>query len=139
MSLLLRLEHIFEKNEDPVLSKSVTVNLKKLFASFELSSIRETTLGANQWLSENDKLTFNVDSTLEDVAKNQTLGEEAQETLWENGWKTWIDNQCETNDIDNPLEKMHGDQQSGTNIMDEFQVTLEPMQIRTFIVEIKRY
>ncbi|ERL87070.1 hypothetical protein D910_04471 [Dendroctonus ponderosae] len=48
---LLRLEHIFEKNEDPELSSPVTVNLQELFSGFVVRKAVETTLGANRELA----------------------------------------------------------------------------------------
>ena len=48
---LLRLEHFYQLNEDPVLSKPVTVDLKDLFTSFTITGIQELTLGANQDVS----------------------------------------------------------------------------------------
>lgn len=55
-TVLLRLEHIFEVGEAMQLSQPVEVNIKDLFTSFTITSIRETTLGANQWLEDNNPL-----------------------------------------------------------------------------------
>lgn len=93
-SLLLRLEHILEKGEDAELSQPVTVNLEALFAPFTVSSIRETTLGANQWLEDNTRLIWTDESGISSTTRQPT------------------------DDIPN--------------------VVLEPMQIRTFIIEINR-
>ncbi|XP_067010796.2 lysosomal alpha-mannosidase isoform X2 [Anabrus simplex] len=60
-TLLLRLEHILEKGEDPQLSKSVTVDLQKLFAPFSLLSAEEMSLGANQPLSEVHRLSWRIE------------------------------------------------------------------------------
>ncbi|XP_012260438.2 lysosomal alpha-mannosidase isoform X2 [Athalia rosae] len=54
--LLLRLEHIFEVGEDTRFSHPVEVNIKDLFSFFAVTSIRETTLGGNQWLEDADRL-----------------------------------------------------------------------------------
>ncbi|KRT79202.1 glycoside hydrolase, partial [Oryctes borbonicus] len=43
-SILLRLEHVLEKNEDPTLSETVTVNLDGLFSYFDITNIQEMTL-----------------------------------------------------------------------------------------------
>ncbi|XP_049791934.1 lysosomal alpha-mannosidase-like [Schistocerca nitens] len=93
-SLLLRLEHILEKGEDTELSQPATVNLEALFTPFDVSSIRETTLGANQWLEDNTRL------------------------IWTDETGTASSTRQPTDDIPN--------------------VVLEPMQIRTFIIEINR-
>ncbi|KAK2580291.1 hypothetical protein KPH14_012534 [Odynerus spinipes] len=55
-TVLLRLEHIFEVGEAMQLSQPVEVNIKDLFSSFTIKSIRETTLGANQWLENNHRM-----------------------------------------------------------------------------------
>jgi lysosomal alpha-mannosidase len=70
-TFLLRLEHIYEKNEHPVFSKPATVNLQDLFKPFSIVSARETTLGGNQWLSESHRFEWesesnDIDSTLDD-------------------------------------------------------------------------
>ncbi|XP_063226460.1 lysosomal alpha-mannosidase-like isoform X2 [Bacillus rossius redtenbacheri] len=94
-SLLVRLEHILEQTDDSVLSKPVTVNLQDLFSPFTIVSARETTLGANQWLEDLDRLSWKKESN--DI--NADYKEERQH------WKPPV-------------------------------VTLSPMQIRTFIVDI---
>ncbi|KAL1517915.1 hypothetical protein ABEB36_001615 [Hypothenemus hampei] len=55
---LLRLEHNFEPDLDPILSRSVTIDLEDLFTTFDIEEIHETTLGGNQWLEENERLAF---------------------------------------------------------------------------------
>ncbi|PSN50204.1 Lysosomal alpha-mannosidase [Blattella germanica] len=54
--LLLRLEHIMEKDEDPELSKPVNVNLQDLFNTFTITEIHETNLAGNQWKEDMDRL-----------------------------------------------------------------------------------
>ncbi|CAH0387767.1 unnamed protein product [Bemisia tabaci] len=54
-SLLLRLEHIYQKDEDPI-NNATTVDLQKLFKPFRINSVKETTLGANQWSEESSRL-----------------------------------------------------------------------------------
>ncbi|KAH9491893.1 Lysosomal alpha-mannosidase [Bulinus truncatus] len=60
---LLRLEHVFEEGEHPVLSLPAEVSLENLFKPFEIVSAVETTLGGNfipgdlkrlQWKAFND-------------------------------------------------------------------------------------
>uniref|UniRef100_A0A914Z8Z9 Alpha-mannosidase n=1 Tax=Panagrolaimus superbus TaxID=310955 RepID=A0A914Z8Z9_9BILA len=50
-TLLIRLEHIFAKNEDSVLSNPATVDLTTLFKQFKIVSAQELTLGANMVVS----------------------------------------------------------------------------------------
>ncbi|KAJ8915809.1 hypothetical protein NQ315_004621 [Exocentrus adspersus] len=51
-SYLLRLEHIFEAQDDSLLSNIATIKTSDLFAKFEIEEISETTLGANEWLKD---------------------------------------------------------------------------------------
>nr|CAD7590765.1 unnamed protein product [Timema genevievae] len=97
-SLLLRLEHTLEKTDDPLLSKPITVYLQKLFSPFTIVSARETTLGANQWLKDLDRLVWQVESN------------EVFETFSEK--PKYQDN------------------------IDPMTITLTPMQIRTFILDV---
>jgi lysosomal alpha-mannosidase len=94
VSFLLRLEHVFEKGEDEVLSQPAVVNLRDLFTSFEITTVQETTLGANQWLEQNNRLQFS------------TKKNEKRATL--------------------------------VQALDDYQITLNPMQIRTFVIEFKK-
>ncbi|KAK2157561.1 hypothetical protein NP493_1871g00000, partial [Ridgeia piscesae] len=57
---LLRLEHFYETNEDARLSKPATVSLKGLFSTFEVRSVEELTLAANQLLKDAKRLHWNV-------------------------------------------------------------------------------
>ena len=47
-SMILRLSHLFEVDEDPVLSQPVTVQLDQLFARVNINACTETTVTANQ-------------------------------------------------------------------------------------------
>lgn len=46
--VVLRLMHTFEVDEHPTLSRPVTVDLSKLFSVFQLVTVKELTLTANQ-------------------------------------------------------------------------------------------
>ncbi|XP_055550779.1 lysosomal alpha-mannosidase-like [Wyeomyia smithii] len=95
---LVRFEHLLEKNEDPLYSSQVTINLKTLFSAFDIYSIRETTLGGNQWKEDKSRLKFYADPVPQ-------LEEPASQSA-----------------------PQHDD----SNV-----VTLGPMEIRTFIMEMK--
>ncbi|XP_018323399.1 lysosomal alpha-mannosidase-like isoform X2 [Agrilus planipennis] len=99
-SFLLRLEHVFEVNEDPHWSSNQIVDLNDIFTSFEITSIEETTLGANQLLKENERLYFT---------------RETNECRFD--WKN-------ANKIYDATKKL--------------KIELMPMQIRTFIIDIKK-
>ncbi|XP_968354.2 lysosomal alpha-mannosidase [Tribolium castaneum] len=55
-TLLVRLEHVLEKNEDENLSKEVTVDLSDLFVAFTVQELKETTLAGNIPIEENVRL-----------------------------------------------------------------------------------
>ncbi|XP_064633968.1 lysosomal alpha-mannosidase-like [Lineus longissimus] len=97
-TFLLRLEHFYEKNEHPTLSKNVTFSLKGLFKPFEIQSIDELTLGANQKLEYSHRLKWRY---------NRSTGS-------------------------SDAENTHKTEQ----YKDKFDITLTPMQIRTFQVSI---
>jgi lysosomal alpha-mannosidase len=54
--LLLRLEHVLEKDEDANLSKEVTVDLSDLFTAFTVDELQEMTLAGNIPIEENVRL-----------------------------------------------------------------------------------
>jgi Glycosyl hydrolases family 38 C-terminal domain/Alpha mannosidase middle domain/Glycosyl hydrolases family 38 C-terminal beta sandwich domain len=62
-TLLLRVAHAYEVNEDPTLSQQATVNLANIFtpaSGIVFSSCYETTLTGNQPLATAPKITYNV-------------------------------------------------------------------------------
>lgn len=54
--ILLRIEHLFEANENENLSKEVEIELGDLFTNFEVKGIEEMTLGGNVHLSQAERL-----------------------------------------------------------------------------------
>ncbi|XP_033225120.1 lysosomal alpha-mannosidase-like [Belonocnema kinseyi] len=70
-SVLLRIEHLFESDESVELSTPVTINIQDLFADFTITSVRETTLGGNQWLEDSDRLKWVPDEDY--VVKNNYI------------------------------------------------------------------
>ena len=54
--ILVRFEHFYESEDKNELSKATEIDLKDLFKQFNIKSIRETTLSANQLLSETNRL-----------------------------------------------------------------------------------
>lgn len=50
-----------ENNEDPAYSKPVQFNVKNVLSSFEITGMRETTLDGNAWLDETRRLQFAPD------------------------------------------------------------------------------
>ncbi|KAL6111177.1 man2b1 [Pungitius sinensis] len=55
-SVLLRLEHQFQRRESKVNSGPVTVNLQKLFSTLEVLGASELNLSANQWKDQMTRL-----------------------------------------------------------------------------------
>lgn len=92
-SILIRFEHILEKNEDTFHSRPVSFNIRNIFSIFDLTSIRETTLAANQWLNESQRLSFSAES--------------------------------DANEINTEPKAIN----------DGFEISLQPMEIRTFVAE----
>ncbi|XP_026462046.1 lysosomal alpha-mannosidase-like isoform X2 [Ctenocephalides felis] len=104
--VLLRLEHFFEQQDHPEWSLPATVDLQDLFSAFTVKSLRETTLGGNQWLSEAERFKWKTNDK-----RARRHGE------YSNDAKTY------------KMEK-HFVPLAGT------EVTLRPMEIRTFVLEI---
>ena len=62
-TILLRLEHQFEKNEDEVLSRPVTVSLDGFFSAFKVVSMTELVLGGNEELSKVHRLVWKTEGS----------------------------------------------------------------------------
>nr|XP_033811493.1 lysosomal alpha-mannosidase isoform X2 [Geotrypetes seraphini] len=92
-SILLRLEHQFEKRESANFSRPVTVNLLDLFSHFKITSVQEMSLAANQ----------------------------KQESTSRLRWTAAADNTPPP---------------PNTPSLNAMAITLEPMQIRTFILTV---
>ena len=65
-AIIIRLEHFYEKNDDPVLSQPVTVDLQQVFGeSFQFLGIEELALGANMKVDElNNRLSWKAEETV---------------------------------------------------------------------------
>ncbi|KAM8880161.1 lysosomal alpha-mannosidase isoform 2-T2 [Spinachia spinachia] len=93
-SVLLRLEHQFQRGESKRNSVPVTVNLQKLFSTLEVLGASELNLSANQWKEEMTRLKWTPQTEEE------------------------------------PLLKRPGDPSA-------LEVTLMPMEIRTFLLRVR--
>lgn len=126
-SFLLRLEHVLEKDEDKDLSKPVQVDLKNLFTPFEITSIKETTLGANQWLEKNKRLDFPAGESIEHILDGKLNDDKIQSHLRE----IWMRNNDEySNYVKRDI--------SMNDNLEDLVINLTPMQIRTFVIEFKK-
>lgn len=59
---LIRVEHQFEAGEDPKLSQPVNISLAELFSDFDIESMTEMNLSANQLLKDKRPLHWNIKS-----------------------------------------------------------------------------
>lgn len=59
--MIIRFEHFYEEGEDAKLSRPITIQLKGLFTDFEITSMIEMNLSANQLLK--DKKMWNWKTT----------------------------------------------------------------------------
>ncbi|XP_030751009.1 lysosomal alpha-mannosidase-like [Sitophilus oryzae] len=123
-TFLLRLEHLFDYDEDSVLSQSALVNLTDLFTGFEIVSLEETTLGANQWLKDSDRLKFKTNSTLEQLFYEDYNTNIEYATVVKKAWIEGSKTKPQPTLKDN---------------LDELEISLNPSDIRTFIIGIKRF
>ncbi|XP_071052267.1 lysosomal alpha-mannosidase [Onthophagus taurus] len=142
MDFLLRLEHVFEADEDLEYSKPVSVNLKELFSSFDIISYRETTLGANQWIENKSIQNVDLGEKMEailakKVLDNMNTNDDVQDTLkWNSLVTKYNHDQTKSNDI--WISFKHNIKNPTTSeIVDDFIITLKPMEIKTFVIEIK--
>ncbi|KAK0161282.1 hypothetical protein PV327_009769 [Microctonus hyperodae] len=70
--VLLRLEHLFEVGQAGALSSPVEVDITDLFNDFKIVSLRETTLGANQWIESMARLEWHIRDNEDNEVNNQT-------------------------------------------------------------------
>lgn len=112
-NVLVRLEHIFEINEDADYSRPVQVSLKRMFRNFKIMKVREMTLDALQdiELARTNRLRFQTST---------------------NPYKNYTD---ELGDFVN-MDYVSHLIDSSQNVEDLFIVELRPMEIRTFLVQI---
>ncbi|XP_025835230.1 lysosomal alpha-mannosidase-like [Agrilus planipennis] len=124
-SFLLRLEHVYEINEHPDWSTTATVDFNDLFTTFEIISIRETTLGANQGLDEHERLYFKPDK--------ETVEEKVHGGSHDPEWKIWK----KKSKVYSYTVKEEEDEEYSIERLEELKIQLKPMQIRTFIIDIQ--
>jgi len=108
--LLLRLEHMYERGESPCMSQPVSISMQYLLKGKEITWARETTLSANRWRDEWERLQWKSEDFSRRVSPR-----------FQNHRK---------NSYEELLEHEQIDAHDGN-----LSVTLGPMEIRTFIVE----
>ncbi|XP_049286781.1 lysosomal alpha-mannosidase-like isoform X4 [Anopheles funestus] len=72
-TVLVRFEHLFEKNEDPVYSQVVRINVRNVLFALNIESIHETTLAANQWKMDSQRLQFSAESSANEINPKQQV------------------------------------------------------------------
>ncbi|KAL1516872.1 hypothetical protein ABEB36_000710 [Hypothenemus hampei] len=122
-SFLLRLEHVFEINEDPTLAQPVVVQLEDLFVNYKILSAQETTLGGNQWLKDNHRLNFEA---------NDIVGHQGHYYYSGNLLSDFEEN---FNDLEMQRQQFKR-QTTVVNADNDLNITLTSGQIRTFIITI---
>ncbi|GLV46666.1 Lysosomal alpha-mannosidase II [Carabus blaptoides fortunei] len=135
-TFLLRLEHIMEKDDDPELSRPVNVDIKNLFTPFTVKSVRETTLGGNQWIEQNQRLKWNAGEKLEHLVHQPDYYKTEEDNI------VWLRNHPnDTNEIPTDNLTIGNIDNAILKDLDQyntFEFTLEPMQIRTFVIDIDK-
>lgn len=117
---LLRFEHLLEKDEDPEYSKPVKFNFEDVFRNLEIWSVRETTLAGNQWIGDAKRFKFVADPpTLKYDTVNHKFDYSIPEEL--------LDKENEVDSNKEEPRRYYGI---------DYEVTLAPMQIRTFIIQL---
>lgn len=111
-SILIRFEHILAKDEDEQLSKPITFDLMDVFRGFDIEEVRETTLAGNQWTNEANRFEFTEEIT--------NSNEDSPTKMLFN----------------NKPEYSKNEQNSSSNIHNH-SITLNPMEIRTFVIVFK--
>lgn len=113
-TILVRFEHLLERTEDPeIYSKPVHFNLQDVLDGLRVIELRETTLAANQWLSEAKRLHFN--------AANETA-----------------DSYQVVSDASSYVTGRRAPFAVADNQADPFDIVLQPMQIRTFVLTLEQ-
>ncbi|XP_076058752.1 lysosomal alpha-mannosidase II isoform X1 [Oratosquilla oratoria] len=107
-TFLLRLEHMYEVNESDPYSNPVKVNLKGLFSDWQILSAKETTLGANMLKKDFHKLKWQVDPS------------------------------DEGNSIDGQMPDHEGARKRLLKEVEDLVIQMNPMQIRTFLLTVKK-
>lgn len=130
-SILIRFEHILSKDEDNQYSQPVTFNFQDVFRSFDVVSIRETTLSANQWLNEAKRLHFEA-KTEDSNELDSSTGTTTSEVPEQEKLQSSIDISPRQYYI-----KANKHHRAIENDENDFTITLEPMEIRSFIVQLE--
>lgn len=136
-SILIRFEHILAKDEDNSYSQAVTFDFQDVFRAFGIVSIRETMLAGNQWLEDAKRLNFTGKTH---VLNEITTSTEGLYTLQEEKSESTINPQPHVSPrqyFESTNNVRFKRQRAAEFDANDFTITLKPMEIRTFIVELE--
>lgn len=136
--ILVRFEHILALGEDEQLAKPATFDFMDVFRQFDIVNIRETTLAANQWLSDSERFKFTEKANDQNEIASSVAAHTASQP----------DEAAESTTSIKPIvssRQYYGDRKYGgfqrnrkaEADMDNTTITLSPMEIRTFVVDIE--
>ncbi|XP_053472645.1 lysosomal alpha-mannosidase isoform X1 [Ictalurus furcatus] len=74
-SVLLRLEHQYERSESHAHSQPITISLQKLFSTLDIVGVSEMSLGANQWKEDMKRMQWKPDSGETAVPLHEHVGD----------------------------------------------------------------
>lgn len=121
-SYLVRFEHLLEKDEDAKYSQQVTFDLIDVFGKlFDIESVVETNLAANQFLADVKRFKFTAKSDAEE-----------QEDVHS---RTVRQNQINLV-LSEPIGAAAEDELLKDDDSLKYSVSLSPMQIRTFVINV---
>ncbi|XP_055684931.1 lysosomal alpha-mannosidase isoform X1 [Lutzomyia longipalpis] len=130
LSFLLRFEHILEQNDDAEYSKSVTFNFKDVFGGiFDINSLEEMTLDGNQLLEESEKTRFRFKPESKGFVFTNEILKRKRETVTETPQVKGVTIIDEGKPSEEPAKELPDDSA-------KWDITIQPMQIRTFILHV---
>lgn len=122
-------------DEDPDYAKSVTFNFRDIFRDLGVSSMRETSLGANQWLSDVKRFKFEPEVQFEDHEQRQPIeadGDATIEGVEPELRQLEIHPEISSRQYRNAHHAIQSKIEASES--DALPITLQPMQIRTFVL-----
>lgn len=143
--LLVRFEHNLEKSDDPNQKEFLRFNVRDLLGYFKIKGMRETTLDGSQWLGDYKRLEFSPDpeGTVHSVSpksKGFHFRPRASRPMIKSEFEAVAESEFTAQ---NGIEKFapyktprRSSRKRVPRLSDSFDVELEPMQIKTFVLYI---
>lgn len=145
--LLMRLEHNLERDDDPNQDEFLKLNVKELLGHFNITGMRETTLDGNQWAGEYQRLEFSADpeGTVHSVSPKSRgfhFRPRAARPMIKSEFEIVDESEFAA---ENRIEKFaqpkipkRFSRKRISRASDSFDVELEPMQIKTFVLYVEK-